>query len=321
MRTRDRGADVDLERIVAEQVLAEIARSTLIGTVDVINNRLDAGDGLRTANIAGHDVELGRSAVQDIASGFAAAAMAGSGTPGASRFDGALFGVDRQSVNWLGGIALKDGAPALAEPELASSELPFISSFTYALGAFGAGEQGWTLWGRFDMRNFSGLTDDITNPANQDDPINADYDGDQVALWLGFDRELGEGTLLGLAFSRGSSSADYMLLNTGANLTTRINTVLPYLEIGLDSGGSIQMMFGRGSGIVEIDETSGRGKESDMSMEMMSVALKWPVGNFVNTSLMTVANVMSSRLSVERNVEAASISGLSVDSTLMRGGI
>ncbi|MBF2753660.1 MAG: hypothetical protein ISN29_00110, partial [Gammaproteobacteria bacterium AqS3] len=107
--TDDDDGRLERERKTVELLLAEAIGGILSSTQEAIGLRWDAERLGRSATLAGRAVALDRSALQDLAAGFASAA--GSGSAQQDRFAGDRFGAERHSADWLGGVPLDAGRP------------------------------------------------------------------------------------------------------------------------------------------------------------------------------------------------------------------
>ena len=134
------------------------------------------------------------------------------------------------------------------------------TSFALALNdpADGAGGR-WTLWGQGDVQTFSTRENTV-------------IDGEVRTMYLGLDRRMADGWLLGGALSYSASTADYSFSGTGTNGSGRLETSLvnlyPYAHKPL-SRGSLWAVLGLGLGNGSIEHwRSGPGlvETGDLSM-------------------------------------------------------
>ncbi|MBF2753749.1 MAG: autotransporter outer membrane beta-barrel domain-containing protein [Gammaproteobacteria bacterium AqS3] len=292
--------------------LAEIAGSLLSSTSDVIKIRLDAPRGGRSAVVDGQQLALDRSLMQDIAAGFASRA-GGQDAAVQSRFASGRFGAERQSADWLGGIVLEEGRPVRSEAHSTSGmgeAAALLSSFSYALAPNTEGGSGWSVWGRFDTRDFSGSTAE-----------NAEFDGSQSGFWLGFDTNTNERVSFGLALGSASADSAYTLGSASGNLDTTMTTVLPYLELKSEGGSTARVILGLGSGEVTLMQTSQSEISADVSMELMAISGSWPVAQLGSSTLSWTGDLGISSLKPETGQEPNALDGLDVASTRFRGGM
>ncbi len=297
MITDAEGSEAD----VVKQVLAESGRSALIGTQEVIGRRLDAAPGLRTATVAGREISLSRQASRDLASGFAAAA--GGQKLGGDRFDGFRFGHERHSMHWLGGVELKDGKPLQKAPELSTlgRSIPLLGNFTYDLSADRG--VGWTLWGRLDQREFSGEMDASLPGETQKQT----YESSQSSVWLGFDRRLVSGAVIGIAVSQSSGEGSYKVYKSMLEMETNVTNYLSYFELGLGSEGRLRIMLGSGSGDMTVTPLSGPASTVNLTTVLGSLGFRWPLARVGQGRLVLTGSLGLSEVSTDEAVSQCSL--------------
>ena len=134
------------------------------------------------------------------------------------------------------------------------------TSFALAMNdpADGAGGR-WTLWGQGDVQTFSTRENTV-------------IDGEVRTMYLGLDRRMADGWLLGGALSYSASTADYSFSGTDTSGSGRLETALvnfyPYAHKPL-SQGSLWAVLGLGLGNGSIEHwRSGPGlvETGDLSM-------------------------------------------------------
>ena len=164
--------------------------------------------------------------------------------------EGMLGNADRL---WL------DEAPFGEMP--AANQMPdWLGGTSFALAmndpADGAGGR-WTLWGQGDVQTFSTRENTVV-------------DGELRTMYLGLDRRMADGWLLGGALSYSASTADYSFSGTDTSGSGRLETALvnlyPYAHKPL-SQGSLWAVLGLGNGSIE-HWRSGPGlvETGDLSM-------------------------------------------------------
>nr|MBF2753659.1 hypothetical protein [Gammaproteobacteria bacterium AqS3] len=270
--------------------------------------RFDAPRGVRTATVAGRQMALDRSLLQDLAAGFAG--RAGAQGAGQERFAEDRFGAERHSGDWLGGVRLEDGRPLRAAGQRPSSGRgALLDGFSYALSPLSpaAGGGGWSIWGRIDSGEFSGTSDGV------------EFDGSKSNAWLGFDRRSEAGILSGMAFSSTGADADYTLGKFGAAIETSLSIVLPYVEISTDDGVAGHIMLGVVSGDATLTQTDQMEGTADLSMYLMSAGGSWPAAEFGSATLSWAGDISFSTLQTSGS-ELAALRDLSASSMQIRGG-
>ncbi|MBF2755226.1 MAG: hypothetical protein ISN29_08215 [Gammaproteobacteria bacterium AqS3] len=307
----DDGAFPEEETEAASLLLAEVAGTVLPAASNTIHLRVNAARDERSATVAGQQIALDRSLANDIAAGFASRAGV-QDAASQSRFAQDRFGAERQSVNWLGGVPLEDGRPVRGAENRSSISLgrdALLSSFSYAFSPTdGRPGGGWSVWGRVETSEFSGLNEAV------------EFDGSQNNIWLGFDRRSESGSLTGMALSLSSSDADYTLGRFGASIQTDLSLVLPYLEISSESGSSGLVMIGLGNGQATLTQTNKVEGVADLQMHLMSIGGDWPAARFKNSTLSWSSELGFTRLQTVES-ELPTLADLSIDNAQFRGGL
>ncbi|MBF2754540.1 MAG: autotransporter outer membrane beta-barrel domain-containing protein [Gammaproteobacteria bacterium AqS3] len=304
------------ERDGATQVLAAVARATLAGSLDVISRRFDASAGARRVQFGGRNVALDQSGIDDLVGHFAQMARTREEFSQSNRYGDDLFGVNRQSAEWLGSIPLREGRPAFAQPNAGgfSNDMQMLGSFTYALTSSadsgGSSMATSSLWGSSEQREFSGTVQQVP------------YEGNQSAVWLGYDQRTENGWLYGVAASRSSGEADYKIRNSSARIETQLRTYMPYIEITGESGASVRVVYGFGIGEVKVQEINSNEGTAKLTMDMTSVGGRWPFLQIgIGGTLSATGSIASSRMTTGSSAATPSISELNVDSQQMRAGL
>ena len=120
----------------------------------------------------------------------------------------------------------------------------------------------WTFWGRGDLQFFSSEPDQ-----------GAGYDGDLQAGYLGFDMQLADQWLAGVAVSRTAAEADYSPEGGEAGEDGRMDitltSVIPYARFTPDSGTEIWAILGAGTGQIDNRRPgASSSQESDVTLFM-----------------------------------------------------
>ncbi|MBF2753940.1 MAG: hypothetical protein ISN29_01590, partial [Gammaproteobacteria bacterium AqS3] len=290
----------------AENVLEEIGRTLLGGSVDVITRRFSAPAGGRAeADIGGAEVEVGgegsferalHGALQHFGGG-ANSRMHRTGTAGS------------EHLRRLGSIELEDGRPLRIEQESPEQNAPLLREFTYPLGGPG-GET--TAWMRFNRGEFSGELQGLEQP----------YSGAQDAIWAGIDQRFGNGLLFGAAVSQGAGDAHYAVSSSSERvvLDTDLLMVMPYLEIPVRDG-LMNLVLGFGSGDIESRETDGAHSRAHLSVQMFSLGTKWPLARLGERFALSLTGAIGSSRLVTTCSTGDLLCGLSVSSGRLNAGV
>ncbi|MBF2755246.1 MAG: autotransporter outer membrane beta-barrel domain-containing protein, partial [Gammaproteobacteria bacterium AqS3] len=189
-------------------------------------------------------------------------------------------------------------------------EAALLSSFSYALGPNTQGGSGWSVWGRFDTRDFSGST-----------AGNAEFDGSQSGFWLGLDTNTNERISFGLALGSAGADSAYMLGSASGSLDTTMTTALPYLEFKSEDGSTARVILGLGSGEVTLVQAGQSEISADVSMELMAISGSWPLARRGSSTLSWTSDLGISSLQPDTGPEPNALDGLDVTSTRFRGGM
>ena len=136
------------------------------------------------------------------------------------------------------------------------------TSFALAMNEAADGAGGrWTLWGQGDVQTFSTRENTVV-------------DGELRTMYLGLDRRMADGWLLGGALSYSASTADYSFSGTDTSGSGRLETSLlnlyPYAHKPL-SQGSLWAVLGLGLGNGSIEHwRSGPGLVETGDLSMLS---------------------------------------------------
>ena len=118
----------------------------------------------------------------------------------------------------------------------------------------GGGGATWTLWTQGDIQNFSGSG-----------TVAGGYDGDLRSAYAGIDVQ-GPHWLAGLAYARSVGAADWDVGKAAGRVSTRLNTVHPYLRWS-NGATSVWAMLGVGRGTADHDRTHAAAAEtSDLGL-------------------------------------------------------
>ncbi|MBF2755464.1 MAG: hypothetical protein ISN29_09445 [Gammaproteobacteria bacterium AqS3] len=305
--TDDDDARLDMERETVKLLLAEAIGGVLSSTQEAIGLRWGAERSGRSATLAGRSVALDRSALQDLAAGFAGAA--GSGQQ--SRFAGDRFGAERHSADWLGGVPLDAGRPLRSAGERTppSRQSALLGGFSYALSPELGRVTGWSVWGRTDTRGFSGSLDD------------GEYDGSQSSFWLGLDHRGDGGALSGLAYSSSSAEADYTMGEDAGLLETDLSAVMPYIELAGDNGATSRMLIGLGSGEATLTQTDRTKGSTDLTMYLLALVGSWPAAEFASSTLSWSGDLGFGALEPDDVPAAPALDGLGAERLRIRAGL
>ena len=200
---------------------------------------------------------------------------------------------------------------------LTGDELLGSSSFEIALGAAEGSNgnspdapRGLTVWGRGDFQVFE-------SGGGQ----NSGYDGGLVAGYLGADFLTAGGWLTGLAISRISAEADYVLANAdgGGKLEAELTNIHPYLRFAVDDSSEAWAILGLGKGEVT-DSAEGAAKsKTDMSMKMLSAGARYLLNSFIGVDWALLGD--GSLASVETAEGVQSVDGISANVWRARVGV
>ena len=171
----------------------------------------------------------------------------------------------------------------------------------------------WTLWGRGDLQFFSSEPDQ-----------GAGYDGDLQAGYLGFDMQLADQWLAGVAVSHTAAEADYSPEGGEAGEDGRMDitltSVLPYVRFTPDSGTEIWAILGAGTGQIDNRRPgASSSQESDVTLFMGAAGGRRAieVGGPLDWALLGDFSTGQ----VETDDGAQAIAGLTVDVWRARVGV
>ena len=171
----------------------------------------------------------------------------------------------------------------------------------------------WTLWGRGDLQFFSSEPDQ-----------GAGYDGDLQAGYLGFDMQLADQWLAGVAVSHTAAEADYSPEGGEAGEDGRMDitltSVLPYARFTPDSGTEIWAILGAGTGQIDnLRPGASSSQESDVTLFMGAAGGRRAieVGGPLDWALLGDYSTGQ----VETDDGAQAIAGLTVDVWRARVGV
>ena len=268
---------LEAERQAMSMVLSEIARATLAGAAEMVGERMRARPGTSTFTLAGRQVS------------------------GAGWSEPAL---DERGAGL--------GEPTLGEyaQRIGDSELLRGSAFTLSLsgGEAADGAPEWTMWGRGDVRSFSGRKH------------RSDWDGSLGSGWLGVDVRASGQVFAGLALSRSRGEVDYRVDAEDGNLETSLTAVWPYLQMTTGDGVEVQLLVGVGSGDAEHRSVEDEVSRAALSMTAVSVGARWPVWTRGSVTLRAVTDAGVARLETEGSSTLV-LDGLTARSWRVRGGL
>ncbi|MBF2755616.1 MAG: hypothetical protein ISN29_10230 [Gammaproteobacteria bacterium AqS3] len=266
------GGESQQEIRLTQEVTAEVVRSVMTRSADVISLRFDSSIGTVDLTPTGASAEHQPRRTQADRHG-----RLGDLRP------------DR-----LGGIELRGGRP-VSQSVRPGVRAP-VSDFSYVLNQSETSASGLTsLWGRIDSAQFSGAVDDV------------DYDGSQSSLWLGVDGQLSSGLLIGGAVSQSSSSTEFTAGNLPVEIETDMTMWHSYMRAYL-GGMEFRAMLGFGGGDLEWTRQNSAASEAEVSMEMYAFDLRWPLGRIgESTSVMASVGGVASQMSTDGAPGAAAV--------------
>ena len=275
--TPEGAVSLEDERQAMKTVLSEIARGTLAGAAEMVGERMGARSGTNSLTLAGRQVS------------------------GAGWSEPSLD--ERVSGLW-------DRTPGEYAQRIGGTELLRGSAFTLPLsgGEEADGAPEWTMWGRGDVRSFSGRTH------------RSDWDGSLGAGWLGVDVRASEQVFAGLALSQSRGEVDYRVDDEDGALETSLTTVWPYLQMAMGDGVEVQLLLGVGSGDAEHRSVEDQVSEATLSMTAGSVGARWPVLSRGSVTLSAVTDAGAARMEAEGS-SALVLDGVKAKSWRVRGGL
>ena len=275
--TPEGAVSLEDERRAMRSVLSEIARATLAGATEMVDERVRARSSTNSLTLAGRQVS------------------------GAGWSEPSLD--ERVSGLW-------DRTPGDYAQRIGGSELLRGSAFTLSLssGEEADGASEWTMWGRGDVRSFSGRKH------------RSDWDGSLGAGWLGVDVRASEQVFAGLALSQSRGEVDYRVDDEDGALETSLTTVWPYLQMAMGDGVEVQVLLGVGSGDAEHRSVEDQVSEATLSMTAGSVGARWPVLSRGSMTLSAVTDAGAARMETEGS-SAPVLDGVKSRVWRVRGGL
>ncbi len=282
--TPEAGPSAEAERRVVKRSIAAVAQATLSGATDTIGMRFDAAPGARSLTLVGRQ-------------------LGGDGLPetGTAMADDAARDRFRR---W-------DDDRSTTGQGIDSEDLLWRSAFVLSLAGEEAGADGrdWTVWGRGDWRSFEGSRD------------GDGWYGKQRTGWLGADARLNPRLTAGLAVSRGDSEADYRLEEFEGRLDTSVTALWPYFQVATDSGGTLQLVLGAGTGDVRHRKFDGTEEKEGLSLLAGSVSGRMPLARMGAASLSALAGASLAEIETDGSSSTSSIGGLTAGNWSLRGGL
>ena len=274
----------------------------------------------------GPDVQMERAAVTETLATVTAATVSNVTTNIGARFSAARSGT---SLSLAGQSAAQYATyermrwDSLWNEEghsraLNSEEVMRSTDFQIALGAgestLAQAAEQWTFWGRGDLQYFSSEPD--RGPS---------YTGDLKAAYLGFDMQVDDRWLAGVAVSRTVAEADYSLGISGAEndgkMDVTLTSLIPYVRFAPDSESELWAIIGAGQGAIENNRPGAASSQesTDVAMWMASAGGRRAVANADPLDLAFLGDVGFGRIMTEDGVQR--IAGLTVDTWRARIGI
>ena len=265
---------LEAERQAMSMVLSEVARATLAGATEMVDERMRARPGTSTLTLAGRQVS---------GAGWAESALdergAGLGEYSQRIGDADLLRGSAFTLSLSGGEEEADDAPK------------------------------WTLWGRGDVRHFSGKMS------------RSDWDGSLVLGWVGVDVRASGQVFAGLALSQSRGEVDYRIDGEeDGTLETSLTTAWPYLQMTMGDGAEVQLLVGVGSGDAEHRSVEDEVSRAALSMTAVSLGARWPVWTRGSLTLSAVTDAGVVRLETEGSSTLV-LDGLTASSWRVRGGL
>ncbi len=225
----------DRDERTARRLVADIARQTLFGAVEVVGNRFDVSPDQSRAILAGHRLGIAEGGSDSLGRGSARKV----GSVRATMWDDELIGDSVDDENLLKS-----------------------SSFVLRLDREGEKEGAdWTLWGAGDWRGFTSAADF------------GSYDGSLSTGWLGVDARLGDALRTGVAVSRASGGVDFLISEGEGRVETRVTGIYPYFSRRADR--SWHLLLGLANGTIETRFPSRSPERAGIEMAMGSAAADW----------------------------------------------
>ena len=275
--TPEGAVSLTAERQAMSMVLSEVARAMLAGATEMVGERMRARPGTSTLTLAGRQVS------------------------GAGWVEPSL---DERETG-LGEPALGEYAQRIGDRELLRG-----SAFTLSLsgGEEADGAPEWTMWGRGDVRSFSGRKH------------RSDWDGSLGSGWLGVDVRASGQVFAGLALSQSRGDVDYQVDAEDGAVETSLTTVWPYLQMAIGDGVEVQVLLGVGNGDAEHRSVEDEVSEAALSMMAGSVGARWPVLSRGSMTLSAVTDAGAARMETEE-ASALVLDGVKSRVWRVRGGL
>ncbi len=226
---------LEAERQAARLVLSEIARATLAGATDIIDERLRSALDTNSLTLGGHQI---------------------GGTASLSNLP-----FERNPGDWWSG---ERGSDDYYHP-IDDADMLEGSAFSVSLNGEETGDsnKGWTVWGWGDYRSFKGRTGI------------ASWDGSLKSTWLGLDAWTSEHALAGVALSRNLGEVEFQTEGGESRLETSLTAAWPYMQVELpENSGTVRAVLGLGSGRAINLSADDVVSDAGLTMEAASVGAR-----------------------------------------------
>ena len=130
------------------------------------------------------------------------------------------------------------------------------------------------------------------------------HDNRMETGWLGMDARMGDGLLMGFAYSRSAGETE---ASDGAGFTTALDAAWPYMQLKLAGGTEVWTMLGVGNGSVEYRPAEGSGESRALEMRLASAGGRQPLAKLGALDLALDAD--AGFVSLETGGTARSVTG------------
>ena len=130
------------------------------------------------------------------------------------------------------------------------------------------------------------------------------HDNRMETGWLGMDARMGDGLLMGFAYSRSAGETE---ASDGAGFTTALDAAWPYMQLKLAGGTEVWAMLGAGNGSVEYRPAEGSGESRALEMRLASAGGRQPLAKLGALDLALDAD--AGFVSLETGGTARSVTG------------
>ncbi len=247
-------AEVTVSEAEMSESLAALGRGYLSSARMTLSRWLEGpGRGSTQVTVRGRRLPLGvteavnegRSSISGWWTGLLSQAAGAAGVSGGGHGHAVGVGVSGSGAGGSGG-GVNLGLPGLG---LGSGGGIEQSSFSLALGGrqtAGEGSGTWAVWGQGDVQNFEGVG------ASR-------YDGRLMTAWLGVDRRVNDGWVLGLAATRSVGESGWQSGGKAGGVETTLTAAHPYARWS-NGSTTVWAMMGVGRGEAE---AMAEGRESE----------------------------------------------------------